>query len=114
VHLHTSVRHWLEELRDGVRQRLSVRIGGHVGAAVLSRLGPAHHQHITATGDTVNVASRLLEVAKEQSCALVITEELHEASQYAWSAAGPLCEVPIRGRSGRLRLRTLQTRAPCC
>src|SRR5262249_8937971 len=61
--------------------RIAPRIGGHVGPAIVSRLGPVHHQHVTATGDTVNVASRLLEVAKQQGAAVVVSEAL-------WGAAG--------------------------
>ena len=29
--------------------RIAPRIGGHVGLAIVSRLGPVHHQHVTAT-----------------------------------------------------------------
>jgi hypothetical protein len=29
--------------------------------------GPVHHQHVTATDDIVNVASRLLEVASSKA-----------------------------------------------
>jgi adenylate cyclase len=47
--------------------RLDFRIGLHFGPAILSRLGSPTQQQITATGDTVNVASRLPEVAKQQS-----------------------------------------------
>jgi len=43
---------------------------------VLSRLGAAEHQHVTATGDTVNVTSRLLEIAKQQRASVVVTEAL--------------------------------------
>ena len=45
-----------------------IRLGAHLGPVVVSRLGPETHQHITATGDTVNVASRLMEVAKRAQC----------------------------------------------
>jgi adenylate cyclase len=88
---------------------LSVRIGGHFGKAVVSRLGGAHHQHITATGDTVNVASRLLEVAKQQASPIIFSEDLYEAA-----AAPPALaegekvanvQVTIRGRHQPLKIR---------
>jgi adenylate cyclase len=105
-----SIVAWIEALSPIAKQRLSARIGGHFGPAVVSRLGPVHHQHITATGDTVNVTSRLLEVAKQQHCSVVVSEQL-------WAAAGPGASVPdgatgaslevdIRGRAEPLRVRT--------
>jgi adenylate cyclase len=64
VGLHREVAAWLTGLLPAARDRLDFRIGAHFGPSVLSRLGSPTHQQITATGDTVNVASRLLEVAK--------------------------------------------------
>jgi len=46
-----------------VRSRLGFKVGAHFGTIVASRLGGGSYHHITATGDTVNVASRLMEVA---------------------------------------------------
>jgi len=106
--LHTSMIDWLRALPPVARDRLSARIGGHFGPAVVSRLGPAHHQHITATGDTVNVASRLLEVAKQQHCGVVVSEELCAAAEVP-AAPGDTTvatlEVDIRGRAQPLRIR---------
>jgi adenylate cyclase len=70
--LYSEVAAWLAGLPPAGRDRLDFRIGAHFGLAVLSRLGSPTHQQITATGDTVNVASRLLEVAKEQHCRIVV------------------------------------------
>ena len=70
-----------------------------------SRLGGAGHQHITATGDTVNVASRLMEVAATQSVDLVMSGDfLAAAGEDAFGEGeleGPL-QTRIRGRSGSL------------
>ena len=71
---------WLAELPPAARDRLDFRIGLHFGPAILSRLGSPTQQQITATGDTVNVASRLLEVAKQQHCRVVVTEDLFQAA----------------------------------
>jgi adenylate cyclase len=78
--------------------------------ALVSRLGPTHHQHITATGDTVNVTSRLLEVAKDQQCNVVVSEDLFvaaelPASSYDMTAVVSL-EVNIRGHARPLQVRT--------
>lgn len=88
---------WLAGQEDGRVRALGVRVGGHFGPVVVSRLGGGHH-HITATGDSVNVASRLLEIAKELGAVLVVSDDLR-------AAAGPSAEpldgtrtVVIRGR----------------
>jgi adenylate cyclase len=98
-------------LPAAARDRLDFRIGLHFGPAVLSRLGSPTHQQITATGDTVNVASRLLEVAKQQHCRVVVAEDVFAAASATLppteidaAAYAPLT-VPIRGRTGSLRVR---------
>ena len=78
--LHELMIAWLAELPPAARERLDFRIGLHFGPAILSRLGSPTQQQITATGDTVNVASRLLEVAKQQHCRIVVTEDLFQAA----------------------------------
>jgi adenylate cyclase len=109
--LHTSVAAWLAGLPPAARDRLDFRIGVHFGPAVVSRLGSPTHQQIAASGDTVNVASRLLEVAKEQHCRVVVSEDLIAAARATPELAGvdlgaysPLT-VPIRGRNSPLRVR---------
>ena len=71
-----SMAAWMADLPPVARERLDFRIGLHFGPVILSRLGSPTQQQITATGDTVNVASRLLEVAKQQHCRVVVTEDL--------------------------------------
>jgi adenylate cyclase len=108
--LRKSVTTWFGTLPPVAKDRLDVRIGGHFGPVVISRLGPAEHQHVTATGDTVNVASRLLEVAKQQRSNVVVTEDLWNAAAASGDDAivtSPVIEVDIRGRARALRVRTL-------
>jgi adenylate cyclase len=109
--LHESMTAWLVNLPTAARERLDFRIGLHFGPAILSRLGSPTQQQITATGDTVNVASRLLEVAKQQHCRVVVAEDLFQAA----SATAPLANidpglyapltVSIRGRASDLPVR---------
>jgi adenylate cyclase len=82
---------------------LHCRIGLHKGPATLSRLGADSHQQLTVSGDTVNLASRLMEVAKDQSAVIVASADFTEAlsgSTYLHTAEA--LEVPIRGRDGRV------------
>ena len=109
--LYRSVAAWVADLPPAARDRLDFRIGVHFGPAVLSRLGSPTHQQITAAGDTVNVASRLLEVAKQQHCRVVVSEDLVAAatsapgSENLDAAAYLPLTVPIRGRTGALQIR---------
>jgi adenylate cyclase len=93
------IRAWLRERPEG--SEVDLRVGAHCGEVVVSRLGGAGHQHITATGDSVNVTSRLLEVGKGLGARLVVSEDLlaaagagdAEAARFEGRGA-----VTIRGR----------------
>ena len=108
--LHESMTAWLANLPPAARDHLDFRIGLHFGPAILSRLGSPTQQQITATGDTVNVANRLLEVAKQRHCRLVVTEDLFHAaneptpSPNVNAGYAPLT-VSIRGRASDLSVR---------
>jgi adenylate cyclase len=95
-----DVRAWID--RDGMSKRVrGVRVGGHFGPVVVSRLGHETHQHITATGDTVNVASRLMDVAKEHEATLATTAEFFAAAGEARARRrepDDFRDVAIRGR----------------
>jgi adenylate cyclase len=104
TNLHHSLSNWIANLPPVARERLALRIGAHFGPVVLSRLGAATHQHITATGDTVNVASRLMEIAKERDASVAVSDDLYRAAMDAQPEAKvkhsgePTIEVAIRGR----------------
>jgi adenylate cyclase len=106
--LRSNVGDWLVKLPSSSQNRLSMRVGGHLGPVVLSRLGAASHQHFAATGDTVNVASRLLEVGKQKGLDVVVSEALFEAGESV-STVAPATrpvrfEAAIRGRAQTLRV----------
>ncbi|WGD55751.1 adenylate/guanylate cyclase domain-containing protein [Bradyrhizobium sp. CB1650] len=102
VDLHRAVQGWLGSLPPSIRDQLSFKIGAHFGPIVASRLGGSR-QHITATGDTVNVASRLMEVAAQHDARLAFSDTLLDAADFLGdrdsSLRGPL-RTQIRGRSG--------------
>jgi adenylate cyclase len=107
VDLCNRAERWMESLPPSIASRIGFKVGAHFGPIVASRLGGGSHQHITATGDTVNVASRLMEVAARQGAALAVSDDLLHQSG-AGSAlhefgilTGPR-ETPIRGRSRAL------------
>ena len=106
VDLCNHAERWIHSLPPSIASRTGFKIGAHFGPIVASRLGGSY-QTITATGDSVNVASRLMEVAAKQGVALALSDDLLRR-------AGPECallefgvltgprETRIRGRAGAL------------
>jgi len=102
IDLHRSVERWIASLAPAIGDRLGFKIGAHFGEIVASRLGESH-QHITATGDTVNVANRLMEVATQNGARLALSDTLLDAADFHGDPdgilSGPLL-AQVRGRSG--------------
>jgi len=107
VDLCNRIQRWLVTLPPSIASQTGFKVGAHFGPIIASRLGGGSYQHITATGDCVNVASRLMEVAAKHGAALAVSDDLLRK-------AGPECtlfefgvltgprETQIRGRSGAL------------
>jgi adenylate cyclase len=103
-----ALKAWIGGLDLPEGQALGMRVGVHYGGVVLSRLGADTHQHITATGDVVNVASRLLEVGKRMAAQIVFSDDVVAAGgssdgDMLRSFEGPQ-EVQIRGRTHPLAI----------
>jgi adenylate cyclase len=102
-----NTERWLAALPLSIRSVLGFKVGAHFGAIVASRLGGGSFCHITATGDTVNVASRLMDVAARHQVGLCLSDEmLHAAGRdgplfEAGVLTGPV-ETNVRGRSAAL------------
>jgi adenylate cyclase len=96
---------WLASLPAQTVPRIGFKIGAHFGTIVASRLGGGEHQHIAATGDTVNVANRLMEVATDRGVEVALSESMLQAAGRGCeffktgSLTGPV-QARIRGRSG--------------
>ncbi len=101
IDLHRGVERWIASLPPPIAGQLGFKIGAHYGEIVASRLGESH-QHLTATGDTVNVASRLMEVAAQNDARLALSDTLLDAADFEGTPdgilSGPLL-ARIRGRS---------------
>ena len=106
ISLAERVRTWLAAVADRGSPPLSVRVGAHYGPVIVSRLGAETHQHITATGDSVNVASRLLEVARQEHANVVLSADVvGAAGEPAVGGLGTERTVMIRGRREPLKVR---------
>jgi adenylate cyclase len=107
VRLSVGTSRWLATLSPSITADLGFKIGAHFGIIIASRLGGASHHHITATGDTVNVASRLMEVAAGHGVEIAASDDLvraagHDSALFkSGNLTGPQ-ETQIRGRSGSL------------
>ena len=109
VDLSNRTRSWLATLPASTASRIGFKVGAHFGAIVASRLGGESHQLITATGDTVNVASRLMEVAAGHGAELALSDDMLQVAGRdsalfkSGILSGPM-ETQIRGRSGSLTI----------
>ena len=107
AHLARQTRRWLASLPASTGRRIGFKIGANFGTVVVSRLGGKNHQHIAATGDTVNVASRLMEVAARHNAEVAVSDDLLRAAGRECELiksgvlSGPM-DSQIRGRSGSL------------
>ena len=107
VDLSNRTKQWIASLPPSIASQTGFKIGAHFGAIIASRLGGDSYQHITATGDSVNVASRLMEVAARQGAVLALSDDLlrRAGSQCALFDVGVLTgpqQTLIRGRSRAL------------
>lgn len=100
---------WLASLPPEIAKQVGFKIGTHCGEIVASRLGGESYQHITATGDTVNVASRLMEIAARHGAEVALSDDMlrqagkDSAMLTSGSLTGP-SEMQIRGRAGLLNV----------
>jgi adenylate cyclase len=102
IDLHRGLERWIASLPPAIAGQLGFKIGAHCGPIVASRLGESH-QHITATGDTVNVASRLMEIAAQNDAQLALSDTLLDTADFSGAPAGVLSGpllAKVRGRSG--------------
>jgi adenylate cyclase len=109
VRLSHRTKAWLASQPASISSRLGYKIGAHFGTVIASRLGGESHQHIAATGDTVNVASRLMEVAASHRTELAVSDELLRMAgrdcelHKSGALHGPI-DTGIRGRAGSLAI----------
>jgi adenylate cyclase len=92
-----------QTLAEELAEPLKIGVGIHCGPAVVGRMGYGSTVHVTAIGDTVNVASRLQDLTKEYRCQLIISEQVAEQAGLAVSAL-PRHELTVRNRREALAI----------
>jgi adenylate cyclase len=90
-------------LAEELAEPLKIGIGIHCGPAVVGRMGYGPSIHLTAIGDTVNVASRLQDLTKQYACHLVISEEVAQQAGLNVSALAKH-ETTVRNRREALTI----------
>ena len=81
-------------------------IGIHGGEVIIGDIGYRDHMVFTALGDAVNVAARLQDMTKNLGCETIVSEEVRITAGLAADLL-PKQEVPIRGRSEPMTVRTI-------
>nr|OAP90413.1 hypothetical protein A4U53_29690 [Rhizobium leguminosarum] len=92
---------------DAVR----VRIGINSGTALVGNIGSAERLSYTAIGDAVNLASRLVGVAKDKGVEIVLSGETWERADRRLDARS-LGETVVRGKSQPVPIFTLDRKSP--
>ena len=87
--------------------RLRVGIGVHLGPVLMGDIGGATQFQFTVIGDTVNVASRLELLTRQQGTRLIVSDLVLEAAKPRLEPTllqrfEPLYGLTIRGRDGAL------------
>jgi adenylate cyclase len=90
------------------RSETRVRIGINSGIALVGNVGSAERLSYTAIGDTVNLASRLVGVAKEHGVEIVISETTRDLAG-GGVASQPLGVATVRGRATPVQIHRLAT-----
>ncbi|KFI26800.1 hypothetical protein CG50_00600 [Paenirhodobacter enshiensis] len=102
-----AIRRAVDELSRDIAQNgeapLTAVAGIHAGPVIVGRMGIPGATAVTVVGDTVNVASRLETVAKQENMPIVVSAEVADRSGLDFGGIVNH-EIAIRGRSSMLRV----------
>ncbi len=87
---------------------LRLRVSVHYGEVTAAVVGGERQAQVTVTGDTVNVASRLQETAKQSGAMLVLSRACLEAARADPAGFTRLPDQPVRGRTGLIEVWALR------
>ena len=100
VHAALGIQRILATFRDGLRVQHSiefqVRMGLNTGVVVVGKIGDNLRMDYTAVGDTTNLASRLLALAKPGQ--ILVSEDIVKAAG-PYFVLQPLGEVSVKGKA---------------
>jgi adenylate cyclase len=95
-------------LPDGTHPDL--RVGVHFGPVIVSRLGHDQQQQVAVSGDAVNLASRLIDIAKDQSAIIAVSTDLtHHVPAASCPEPDVRARVAVRGRMAEVDIALWRT-----
>jgi adenylate cyclase len=100
-----AIAAWNTERAGAGAPPIRIGIGAHHGPVVVGDLGDERHLERAVVGDTVNVASRLQELARSLDADVVVSDALVRRARAAGDAATDLVAygaVELRGREERI------------
>ncbi len=98
IKMHLVLSDLLEKwLKEG-RPQIKMCVGIHTGDAVVGNVGSDKRMEYTAIGDTVNTASRLVELSKEKKLKILISEQIYEKIKDEY-AADSLGKILLSGKT---------------
>jgi len=99
----------IEDITEKIHLSLNLHIALHSGEVVLGKVGSGDVQDYTVIGDTVNVASRLENIAPENN--ILVSREFYERTKHAFQFE-PFGETKVKGKAKPITcylLKTLRT-----
>jgi adenylate cyclase len=96
-----------QSLAGDLTEPLRIGIGLHVGPCIVGEMGYGKVRGLTAVGDTVNTASRLEGLTKDEGVQLIISEALVSTAELP-AETGRGTEIEVRGRTRPMAIRCIQ------
>jgi len=96
----------IEDITEKIHLPLNLHIALHSGEVVLGKVGSGDVQDYTVIGDTVNVASRLENIAPENN--ILVSKEFYERTKHTFQFE-PFGETEVKGKAKHITCYLLKT-----
>ena len=110
VGIDQALQRFNQEMEQEIGGPLRIAIGLHFGPLVMGRIGHESSAAMTVIGETVNIASRLEGLAKQDDMQLVVSTNLLENAEYGLDGLS-ISEVKVRGSNQPIRVVSIASAA---